>query len=165
MAELFVELWVRSMEAWVLISESKMKNTCILIYRVYRWVWHKFSPFPLWSRTGCTISEPDPNSAPACGVSGAHTFPAGLKRRVSKTPVWACCSVQRAYLCVFLHFLYENTSHSVNTQIYLNAVSTLSLWQFINASYQITQQCFLSFGFFMQLSARHLTVWMRVDLR
>lgn len=100
--------------AWMSDFESmklRWKNV-FLTYRVCRWVWYRFGPSPLWSRTGCTISEPDPNSARACGVSGAQTFPARLKKRVSKAAALTCCSVQRAYLWVFLDFLNESTSDS-----------------------------------------------------
>lgn len=91
-----------------------------------RWVWYRLGPSPLWSRTGCTISEPDPNSARACGVSGAQTFPARLKRRVSKAAALTCCSVRRAYLWVFLDFLNESTSDS-NIH-FLSGLFTISLW-------------------------------------
>lgn len=75
-----------------------MQNTCTLTYRLCGIVWYRSS---LWSPTRCTISEPDPNSAPACGVSGAQMFPAGLKRRVSQPAVITCSSAQRPIFAYF----------------------------------------------------------------
>lgn len=99
-----------------------MKNICFLTYRC-RWVRYRFGPSPLWSRIGCTVSEPDPNSAAACGVSGAQTFPAGLKRRVSTPAVLTCSSAQWAYLCLCLDFLNESTSASVYRQWSIYSIS------------------------------------------
>lgn len=142
--------------AWMSGFESmKLRwKHVFLTYRVCRWVWYRFGPSPLWSRTGCTISEPDPNSARACGVSGAQTFPARLKRRVSKAATLTCCSVQRAYLWVFLDFLNESTSGS-NIH-YLSGLFTISLLHLYLCKLSDNAEMVpFIWVFFMPLSAHH----------
>lgn len=103
MIEVFVALGAASMD------DVSFNECTLLFYRVLL----GFGPSPLWSPTGCTISEPDPNSAAACGVSGAPTLAAGLKRRVSsKRPPLS-----------FFHFLNESTSDSVDRQVSTHRIS------------------------------------------
>lgn len=90
-------------------------NECTLMF--YRALLRS-RPSPLWSPTGCTTSEPDPNSAAACGVSGAPTLAAGLKRRVSSKR-----------LPLFFHFLNDSTSDSADRQVNTCGISVaFYLW-------------------------------------
>ena len=100
----------------------KKKKHIILTCRLCRWVRCRFGPSPLWSPTRCTISEPGPNTVLVCGVSGAQTFPAGLRRKVSNTSALTCSSWR-----LFLHFLSESTTESVCMQATRPEWSTYSI--------------------------------------
>lgn len=115
-------------------------------------------PSPLWSPTRCTISELDPNLAPACGASGVQTSPAGLKRRVSGSVVTCTSSnsSERQPDCVCVsactewehHWLYLKTNRD------LNGVFRLSLWFFIYAGCHWIKVSF-HLCFLTLLSAHH----------
>lgn len=118
--------------------------------RACRWVQFRTGPSPLWSPTGCTISEPDPNLAPACGVTGAQTFLAGLRRRVSNW-VLTCGCVYCVYFCTW--WMKAPLILSQAKQTDKNGGFTIPLWYLIYASYHIMKYPFLSFAFFLGSSS------------